>query len=651
MATRTGKPGAVARPAVVAALAALGFTQRGDEWSGCCPRPDHDDASPSFGYNQQKDTFNCFGCEWTGTGADLAATLGVTAEQAGRDHRGRDHGGDGVAPASPRRAKLGRIDDTYDYTDEAGTLLFQVVRYAPKNFRQRRPGAGTGLARGWIADVTGVRRVPYRLRELLDGISRGDRVFLCEGEKDANTLRALGYVATAVAGGANAWLDEYTQYFAGGDVTILPDHDTQGYGFGVAAATSLLRAGVRVRWCSLPKDVSDWLTRHTPEALRAALDAALVIATDAEIPADPHRPGIVALDVGAGDLDRWEIRPRDVLLSPWLETQGTALMYGPPGVGKSRLAIGAATAIATGTAMGTWRAPTAAPVLFIDGEMQGHRVREIFGHALAAVPDGGRPAPGYLRLVTPDAQPELFAPNLADETAQRLLAPLIAGVKVVFIDNVSTLWRADDENAASSWNSMQTWLLGLRQRGVAVVLVHHSGKSGDQLGTSKRTIAVDTVIKLGRPDGYDQAEGARFVVEYEKARGFRGPEAARFEARLIDDAGGLPHWAFAGVHDQRVDALRTAIVELRTKGIAPSIRALEDHTGLKRSTIQRLRTRLDLVDADPPGPTAGPRPPRRKRPPTRGTAPVRRRQILISFRPVPGVPPLTGCGTLGQRRA
>ena len=39
--------------------------------------------------------------------------------------------------ATPQRAP--RIVETYDYRDEGGALLFQVVRLDPKDFRQRRP--------------------------------------------------------------------------------------------------------------------------------------------------------------------------------------------------------------------------------------------------------------------------------------------------------------------------------------------------------------------------------------------------------------------------------------------------------------------------------------------------------------------------------
>jgi len=78
--------------------------------------------------------------------------------------------------------------DTYDYCDELGTLLYQVVRYVPKDFRQRRPD-GNG---GWIPNLEGVRRVLYRLSEVL----KAKCVLVAEGEKDCETAHNMGLVAT-----------------------------------------------------------------------------------------------------------------------------------------------------------------------------------------------------------------------------------------------------------------------------------------------------------------------------------------------------------------------------------------------------------------------------------------------------------------------
>jgi DNA primase len=43
------------------------FVESGNNWLNCsCPFPDHNDRSPSFGYNIESDHFNCFGCGETG---------------------------------------------------------------------------------------------------------------------------------------------------------------------------------------------------------------------------------------------------------------------------------------------------------------------------------------------------------------------------------------------------------------------------------------------------------------------------------------------------------------------------------------------------------------------------------------------------------
>ena len=100
-----------------------------------------------------------------------------------------------------------RIVEIYDYCDENGTLLFQVVRLEPKNFRQRRPD-GRG---GWIWNLRDVRRIPYRLPELLKAVAAGETIYIPEGEKDVDNLRALEVVATTNPGGIKKWRDDYLE--------------------------------------------------------------------------------------------------------------------------------------------------------------------------------------------------------------------------------------------------------------------------------------------------------------------------------------------------------------------------------------------------------------------------------------------------------
>lgn len=167
---------------------------------------------------------------------------------------------------------LGEHVRSYEYQDEQGDVLFTVLRFEPKGFRQARPVPG-----GWLLSLRGCRRLLYRLPEVL---AAGERlVHGTEGEKDADRLRGLGLIATTVPGGARKWTPEYAAQLAGRQVCLYPDHDAEGEA-GVAEAAALLQplaAAVRVvRLPGLPEhgDVSDWLDQgHGLEELRQIVAA------------------------------------------------------------------------------------------------------------------------------------------------------------------------------------------------------------------------------------------------------------------------------------------------------------------------------------------------------------------------------------------
>ena len=126
------------------------------------------------------------------------------------------------SPASPKVLVKPQIDITYGYKDEKGRLLFEVVRFEPKDFRQRRPD-GKG---GWIWSVKGVRQVPYHLPQLIEA-NPSHPVFIVEGEKDVLRLESLGLIATCNAGGAGKWPDELSKHFADRRVATLPTEPAQ----------------------------------------------------------------------------------------------------------------------------------------------------------------------------------------------------------------------------------------------------------------------------------------------------------------------------------------------------------------------------------------------------------------------------------------
>lgn len=152
--------------------------------------------------------------------------------------------------------------DHYDYTDENGNLLYQSVRMEPKSFRQRKPN-GHGE---WVWKLGEVRRVLFNLPQVV----KSQLVIITEGEKDANTINALGYVATTNAMGVvspkkkednKKWSAEYNEQLRGKDLIIVPDNDEAG-ALHVEFLTKELKGVVKsIGIARVPekyKDISEW---------------------------------------------------------------------------------------------------------------------------------------------------------------------------------------------------------------------------------------------------------------------------------------------------------------------------------------------------------------------------------------------------------
>ncbi len=100
-----------------------------------------------------------------------------------------------------------KIVATYDYKDESGQLLYQAIRYDNKDFSQRKPDGKNG----WKWNLGGVRRILYRLPELLQA-NPDDWVFIVEGEKDVDRLYGEGLIATSCPMGAGKWDHNFSEF-------------------------------------------------------------------------------------------------------------------------------------------------------------------------------------------------------------------------------------------------------------------------------------------------------------------------------------------------------------------------------------------------------------------------------------------------------
>lgn len=225
--------------------------------------PAHHDRTASLGVRETDDKIlvTC------GAGCATQAVLEVLGlkfsdlytKSAGYD--GRASRGEGER--SPVRADPSSTPDaTYVYQDEHGNELFQKLRFnlkdGKKKFTQRTMGPN-----GWLFDLDGVRRVPYRLPELLAGVALGETIYITEGEKDVERLRAEGKTVTCNPEGSNKWPAEYNEYFRGAKtVIIVADKDGPGrsHARAVRNALSGLVGEIHTVEALTGKDASDHLT-------------------------------------------------------------------------------------------------------------------------------------------------------------------------------------------------------------------------------------------------------------------------------------------------------------------------------------------------------------------------------------------------------
>jgi hypothetical protein len=304
-----------------------------------------------------------------------------------------------------------------------------------------------------------------------------------------------------------------------------------------------------------------------------------------------RRPTLKAIEVH--DFLALDIPPRQFLLRPILPQQGLAMVYGPRGLGKTKLSVGIAVAVSSGAKFLKWSAPEPAGVLLIDGEMPAVAMQRRLADAIQAS-DGEVRAP--LNIISPDLNCDAGMPDLSTLEGQKAVDALITeDIRLIILDNLSSLLRTGVENDAESWLPLQTWALRHRAAGRSVLFIHHAGKGGAQRGTSRREDVLDTVIALRRPSDYRASEGARFEVHIEKGRSLFGSDANPFEAQLTADAQARPVWTIK----QLELAQENQIEEMSSLGMKAA--EIADELGCSKATVyRRMQRKANGHDAKDP---------------------------------------------------
>lgn len=286
---------------------------------------------------------------------------------------------------------------------------------------------------------------------------------------------------------------------------------------------------------------------------------------------------VIACD--AFDLLAMDLPEREILLFPWLQSQALVMVHAWRGVGKTHVALGITYALASGGAFLDWKAKRPVKTLYIDGEMPGPALKERLARIVASADKEA--APGMLRFVTPDLQPDGIMPNLADQEGQAAINAVLGDAEVIVVDNLSCLVRGGKENESDSWQPVADWALRMRATGRSVIFIHHSGKGGQQRGTSKREDLLDAVILLKRPADYEPSQGARFEIHFEKARALFGQDVTATEVALETMPDGKQAWTLRTCES----AGSAQMIELAELGLSQTEIARE--IGCNRSTVLR----------------------------------------------------------------
>lgn len=570
-----------------------------------------------------------------------------------------DHPQDEAPPwepdAAPVAARGGReIVATYDYRDMSGALLYQVVRYAPKLFRQRQP-APAGEAGLWVwglsageymrpragedwrsFDAERFAAMPeatrqrmtmaramqpclYRLPEVRDAMEDGARVFVVEGEKDADNLWSLDVPATTVSGGAKNWRPDLADGLAGADVVVIPDNDAVGHAHAEAVAKSLRGKAKAVRvaslamvWPDMPAkgDVSDWLAHGgNVEALYA-----LAGKQPEYVPA-PYRSKFRAVWFSNMDADT-ATPPVEWLVDDLLTAGDRSMIYGKSRSGKSFAAIDISMSVARG-----------AP--FIGHKVKRGGVVYQAGEGTKGILNRFRAYRHYHALAPGDALPlailrspiNLYSgdqdTNLLIEEIKALAAEMTVPLALVVIDTLATATSGADENSARDMSPVLARVARVSEAcGCHVMLVHHMGASGERpRGHTSVFANIDNALEVSLDEGSkirtmkntkqkDEAEAPD--IRFELMRVVIG---RREDGREISSCVVLPlgeksasRTAFR-LNDTEGVFFRALMAALLDGGIAPpaglglpqSVRVVVDYAKLKDKYA-----RLVLSDGDDP---------------------------------------------------
>lgn len=238
------------------------------------------------------------------------------------------------------------------------------------------------------------------------------------------------------------------------------------------------------------------------------------------------------------------------------------MVYAQTGRGKSLFSMSVAIAVASGGSVFGWKADRPVSVLYVDAEMDVADIKERDELLVPAVEGGDATALSQnLTILSRHYQSvDTPFPDLADDEGRQVLMELVDehSPKLVILDNLSTLAEIKDENDAASFSPILRTLWEFRQKGCAVLLVHHTGKQeGKYRGSSKLAATFESILQLApNPDLLPDETG--FTIKVDKFRGRQKPRPMKVLLE-VDEETGQGSWMVDALQQRELQEMVKAV--------------------------------------------------------------------------------------------
>lgn len=475
-----------------------GVKGTGNQRSARCPA--HDDKKASLSVSVGSDGRVLLNCHAGCATASIVDAMGLTMKDLFVD-----------------QLKGKEIVAEYRYCDSNDIHLVTKVRYSDKSFIWRRWDS----RQGWIYNRRGVPPLLYNMPVL----RQSERVYIVEGEKDVETLKAHGLPAVSLPDGAKSkWYPEYTEALRGHELVILPDNDDPGIGYADMVAKAMQGAAKGIKmiklwqiWLDLPKhgDITDYLTQGEDGDTQKALEI-LLKATERMPEWSPAPPDSTEQEENRVCLETFSARelqdadlPPVIFIVKNLLTAGLSLLVSPPKYGKSWMVLDLCLAIAAGLPFLGYETEKG-ECLYLALEDSKQRLQDRMNKVLK----GERAPMGFDYATTANDLDNGLLDQLEGYTAKN------PKVKLIVIDTLQKVRGSVNgrENAYSAdYRAMGMFKTFADKHGICILLVHHLRKMKDEgdpfnmiSGTSAILGAADTAMVLTRDKRSD--DNTKFSV-------------------------------------------------------------------------------------------------------------------------------------------